>query len=371
LNVTADPREKIGRLSVSIRQLIEIARALSFNAKVIVLDEPTSSLTESEVELLFQVIRKIKAEGRGVIYISHKLEEIFNICDTITVMRDGEWIVTKSTAEVTSDELVKHMVNRDMTHRFPQKDNQVGGEVILDVQNLSSFYPPRMEGVSFQLHRGEILGISGLIGARRTELVETIYGYRKRGGGTITYRGKEINMEHTYQAIQQGFALVTEERRSTGIFPLLNVKENITISNINQYKNRFGFLEEKKLQKEAGKMIDSLSIKAHNQKVLIRDLSGGNQQKVIIGRWLLTNPEVLLMDEPTRGVDVGAKYEIYQLIINLVKEGKSILFVSSETPELLGITDRIMVMSNGKLAGIVNTGETNQEELLVLAGKHL
>jgi methyl-galactoside transport system ATP-binding protein len=371
VNVKADPGEKIGHLSVSVRQLIEIAKALSYNARVLVLDEPTSSLTESEVDLLFQAIRKIKAEGCGIIYISHKLEEIFNICDTITVMRDGEWIITKPSAEVTSEDLIKYMVNRDLTHRFPQKDNYAKNNVVLDVQSLSSYYSPRLEDVSFQLREGEILGVSGLIGARRTELVETLYGYRRRGGGRVFYKGKEMNVSHTYQAIEKGFALVTEERRSTGIFPLLSVQENIVISSIKRYSNRFGFLINSRLRSAAAQMIDSIKIKTHSQKTLIRDLSGGNQQKVILGRWLLTTPDILLMDDPTRGIDVGAKYEIYQLIINLAKEGKSIILVSSEMSELLGVTDRIMVMSNGRLAGIVNTAETNQEELLVLAGKYL
>lgn len=370
LGIDIDPREKVGNLSVSQGQMIEIAKAVSYNAKIVVMDEPTSSLTEKEVEHLFRIIEKLKKQGVGIIYISHKMEEILKISDEVTVMRDGKWIVTEDAANLTTDKIIKYMVGRDLTHRFPPKTN-VPGEVMLSVKGLSSEYDPRVEEATFELHKGEILGVAGLMGSRRTELMETIFGVRKRRSGTITLNGKEVSNRNSREAIANGFSLLTEDRRNTGIFAGMSILFNSTLANIGHYSNKLGFLNDKKMKEDTKWVIDSMKVKTPSDMTKIGTLSGGNQQKVILGRWLLTEPEVLMLDEPTRGIDVGAKYEIYQLIIDLANKGKGVIVVSSEMPELLGITDRILVMSNGRMAGIVNTAETNQEEILALAAKYI
>jgi methyl-galactoside transport system ATP-binding protein len=298
------------------------------------------------------------------------MEEIFNISDYVTVLRDGEYIGTKKTSELTMDTIINMMVGRDLEHRFPHKAHKVG-DTVLVVDNLSTLYPPKVKDVSFELKKGEILGISGLVGSRRTELIEAIFGARTRETGTLTLNGNQIKNKDTVEAIKNGFALITEERRETGIYPVSDIKFNSTIANVHNYTNKFGLLDNQLMVRDTAKQIDKMRIKTPSQKELIRALSGGNQQKVIIGRWLLLNPDILLMDEPTRGIDVGAKFEIYQLMLDLVSQGKSIIMVSSEMPELLGITDRIGVMSNGRLAGIVKTKETSQEELFKLTTKYL
>lgn len=370
IGVKVDPHAKLADLSVSERQMVEIVKAVSYDAKVIVLDEPTSSLTENEVDKLFEIMRTLKKQGIGLIYISHKMEEIFEISDEVTVLRDGNYIGTKKTSELDMDKIINMMVGRDLEHRFPHKAHKVG-DTVLEVKNLTTLYEPKVRDVSFELKKGEILGISGLVGSRRTELVEAIFGARTRESGTMFLNGKEIANKDTVEAIKNGFALITEERRETGIYPVSDIIFNSTIANIHNYKNKFGLLENPKMIDDTQAQIDKMHIKCASMKQLIRALSGGNQQKVIIGRWLLLNPDILIMDEPTRGIDVGAKFEIYQLMLDLVSQGKSIIMVSSEMPELLGITDRIGVMSNGKLAGIVNTKETSQAELFKLTTKYL
>ncbi|WP_070000668.1 galactose/methyl galactoside ABC transporter ATP-binding protein MglA [Cellulosilyticum sp. I15G10I2] len=370
LSIDIDPKEKIENLSLSQQQMVEIAKAVSYNSKVIVMDEPTSSLTEKEVEHLFRIINKLKSQGCGIIYISHKMEEILKICDDVTIMRDGKWIDTLPAAELTTDKIINLMVGRDLSQRFPPKDN-VPGEVILEVKNLTATYQPSIVDVSFELKKGEVLGVAGLMGSKRTEIVETIFGVRKKESGDVILHGKTINNKHAKEAIKNGFALLTEDRRQTGIFGVLGIRFNSIIANLNAYANKFGILNDKRLEKDTEWVISSMKVKTPSQKTLIRSLSGGNQQKVILGRWLLTEPEILMLDEPTRGIDVGAKYEIYQLILDLANKQKGIIMISSEMPELLGITDRILVMSNGRVAGIVNTKETNQEEILRLAAKYL
>jgi len=371
LEININPRKKLAELPVAERQMVEIAKAVSYNSKIIVMDEPTSSLTEREVEHLFRIIRKLRDDGCGIIYISHKMEEIKAISDDITILRDGQWVGTEEVDKVTTDKIISMMVGRDLTDRFPPKTNEIK-EIILEVKKLSAQYQPSIEEVSFDLHKGEILGISGLVGAKRTDIVETIFGIRTKSKGTIKLNGKIVNNKNPKLAIKNGFALVTEERRSTGIFKMLDVSFNSTIANLKNYKSRIPFiLNSRKMKKDTSWVIDSMRVKTPSQKTAIGDLSGGNQQKVILGRWLLTKPEVLLLDEPTRGIDVLAKYEIYQLMIDLAKEGKGIIMVSSEMPELLGVTDRILVMSNGKVAGIVKTSETNQEEIMALSAKYL
>lgn len=370
LDIHIDPRKKVADLQVAERQMIEIAKAVSYNSKVIVMDEPTSSLTEKEVAHLFRIINKLRDNGVGIVYISHKMEEIKTISDDITILRDGKWIATDSVKDLDTDKIISMMVGRDLTDRFPPKDNEVK-EKILEVKNLTGFYQPTIQDISFDLHKGEILGIAGLVGAKRTEIVETIFGMRKLESGQILLHGKEVKNPDPKTAIKNGFALVTEERRSTGIFSMLNIAANATLSNLDKYKNKLRLLNHGSIKEDTQWVIDSMRVKTPSQATPIGSLSGGNQQKVIIGRWLLTEPEVLMLDEPTRGIDVLAKYEIYQLMIELAKKDKGIIMISSEMPELLGVTDRILVMSNGRVAGIVKTSETNQEEIMALSAKYL
>ncbi|NLE24395.1 MAG: galactose/methyl galactoside ABC transporter ATP-binding protein MglA [Clostridiaceae bacterium] len=371
LNINIDPKSIIGTLSVSQRQMVEIAKAVSCHAKIIVFDEPTSSLTEVEVKHLFRIINKLRDEGCGIIYISHKLEEILEIADEVTVMRDGKWVHTGKCDNITIDNLITLIVGRELNNRFPPKKIKPSEEVILHVNNLSGQYMPTVIDASFDLRKGEILGVAGLMGSRRTETIETLFGIRTRKGGTIKLDDKNIKNSNARESKANGFALLTEERRHTGIFPTLDITFNSMIANIDNYTNKFGILNEKKIAEDTKWVIDALSVKTPDAKAKIQNLSGGNQQKVIMGRWLLTEPTVMLLDEPTRGVDVGAKYDIYQLIIECAEKGNAIVFISSEMPELLGISDRIMVMSNGRVAGIVDAKTTTQEELLRLASKYL
>ncbi|MBM7835218.1 galactose/methyl galactoside ABC transporter ATP-binding protein MglA [Clostridium sardiniense] len=369
LDIDVNPKVKMAKLSVSQRQMVEIAKAVSYNAKILVLDEPTSSLTQEEVNHLFKIINKLRDKGCGIIYISHKMEEILQISDDVTIMRDGKWIDTIPSKGLTTDKIIKLMVGRDLTNRFPPKINKPG-EMILEVKNLTGSSDQSVKDVSFELRKGEILGVAGLVGSKRTELLETIFGIESHSEGEIKLHGKSVNNKNSRTAIKNGFALLTEERRATGIFGGLDIKFNTMIANIDNY-SKGGVLDNKKMAEDTKWVIDSMKVKTPSQKTQIKNLSGGNQQKVIIGRWLLTNPEVLLLDEPTRGIDVGAKYEIYQLIIDLANKEKGIIVVSSEMPELLGICDRILVMSNGRLAGIEDTNKLNQEKIMELAAKYI
>ena len=369
LDIKIDPRAEVDKLSVSQRQMVEIAKAVSYHARVLVLDEPTSSLTDEEVRHLFRILRQLATDGVGGIYISHRMDEIKEIADEVTIMRDGRWIATESTAAVSTDDIIRMMVNRDMSSRFPPRKNLVGG-LLMKVSNLTGAHEPTCHEVGFELHKGEILGVAGLVGSRRTELLETIFGIAARSSGSIEVEGREIINHDSSQAIKNGFALITEERRVTGIFPDMDILFNATIANIRKYIRRFA-LSERRMKEDTDWVIDAINVKTPSQKTSIRDLSGGNQQKVIIGRWLLTQPKILLLDEPTRGIDVGAKYEIYQLMQKLAIEGKGIIVVSSEMPELMGVCNRILVMSNGRMAGIVDMdrddGQSKQEEIMRLA----
>lgn len=370
LDIDIDPRVKVGTLSVSQMQMIEIAKAFSYDAKIVIMDEPTSSLTEKEVSHLFKIINKLKEKGCGIVYISHKMEEIFQLCDEITILRDGQWVATQPLKGMTMDQIIGMMVGRELTQRFPEKTNQPK-EVILEVEHLTAKNQPSIQDITFNLHKGEILGVAGLVGAKRTDIVETLFGIRDRSEGSIKLHGKEVANHNAHEAIRNGFALVTEERRSTGIYSRLDIAFNSLIANMDNYKGSMGILSDNKMKSDTQWVIDSMRVKTPTQQTQIGSLSGGNQQKVIIGRWLLTQPEILMLDEPTRGIDVGAKFEIYQLILELAKKDKGIIIISSEMPELLGITDRIMVMSNGRVAGIVNTKETDQSEILRLASLYL
>ena len=369
LEVSVNPKAIMSTLPVSQRQMVEIAKAVSYDSKIIVFDEPTSSLTETEVEHLFRIIDMLKSKGCGIIYISHKMDEILRISDEVTIMRDGTWVATRPAGELTMDEIIRLMVGRELTNRFPPKTN-TPGEVILDVSHISGKYT-RLKDASFQLRKGEVLGIAGLDGSGRTEVLENLFGAMTREGGTITLHGKQIRNRTPREAIKNGFALLTEERRATGIFGIRDIRENTVISSLKDYLLGGICLSDKKMSEQTDWAIKAMHIKTPSQKTQIRSLSGGNQQKVIIGRWLLTKPEVLLLDEPTRGIDVGAKYEIYQLIIDLANEGKGVIMVSSEMPELLGVCDRIIVMSGGQVAGEVDAQNTSQEEILTLAAKYV
>ncbi|MFM1701463.1 galactose/methyl galactoside ABC transporter ATP-binding protein MglA [Aeromonas salmonicida] len=370
LDIDIDPKVKVGTLSVSQMQMIEIAKAFSYDAKIVIMDEPTSSLTEKEVNHLFKIINKLKEKGCGIVYISHKMEEIFQLCDEITILRDGQWVATQPLKGMNMDQIIGMMVGRELTQRFPEKTNQPK-EVILEVEHLTAKNQPSIQDVTFNLHKGEILGIAGLVGAKRTDIVETLFGIRDHCAGAIKLHGKVVANHTAHEAILNGFALVTEERRSTGIYSRLDIAFNSLIANMDSYKGSMGLLSNNKMKSDTQWVIDAMRVKTPTQQTQIGSLSGGNQQKVIIGRWLLTQPEILMLDEPTRGIDVGAKFEIYQLILELAKKDKGIIIISSEMPELLGITDRIMVMSNGRVAGIVNTKETDQSEILRLASLYL
>lgn len=375
LEIKVDPKAIIGTMAVSQRQMLEIAKAVSYNAKILVLDEPTSSLTSEEVEHLFRIMRRLCEQGVGIIYISHKMDEIKRISDEVTIMRDGQWISTDKTENLSTDDIIKRMVNREMTNRFPAKDN-VPSDVLMEVSHLTGKYMPTCQDVSFELRAGEVLGVAGLVGSRRTELLSTIFGIMARESGEIKLNGKPISNKTPRQSIKNGFAMLTEERRATGIFPYANILFNTVISNLGSYKKGL-LLSDKKMTADTDWSISSMHIKTPSQKTLIKNLSGGNQQKVILGRWLLTNPDVLLLDEPTRGIDVGAKYEIYELILQLAKQGKAVMMVSSEMPELIGICDRILVMSNGHMAGILERGKdfggikNEQETIMRLAAQYV
>ena len=369
LGIDVDPHQIMGSMPVSQRQMVEIAKAVSYHSKVIVFDEPTSSLTEEEVEHLFRIINMLRQRGVGIIYISHKMAEIKRISDTITVMRDGKWVATRPASELEMADIIRLMVGRELTNQFPPKTNKPGA-VSLKVEHLTGMYN-QLRDVSFEARRGEVLGLAGLDSSGRTETLESIFGIRTRKEGTITLDGKPCLNRNAGESIKNGFALLTEERRATGIFGVLNIRDNTVISSLDRHLKGGMFLSEKSQREDTQHYIDAMHTKTPSQETKIRSLSGGNQQKVIIGRWLLTAPEVLLLDEPTRGIDVGAKYEIYQLILDLANNGKTVVMVSSEMPELLGVCDRIVVMSGGRVAGEVDARNTSQEAIMTLAAKYV
>jgi methyl-galactoside transport system ATP-binding protein len=368
LNMDIPPKVWVRELSVSKIQSLEIAKAVSHKSKIIIMDEPTSSLTEHEVAHLFSIIRRLKNEGVAIIYISHKIEEILNIADEVSIMRDGRHVGTYNSSELTTDQIIKYMVGRDLTNRFPAKGN-VPGDVVLSVKNLSSANTVSFRNVSFEVRRGEILGIGGLVGAQRTELVESIFGLRPVAEGEIFIDGKKVTIKSPPEAKAKKLALVTEERRVTGVIPMRSVKDNMLLANLKKYVGPLGLINEIQGEKDVQDNIKTLKVKTPGSKTFIRDLSGGNQQKVLFARWLLTQPDILILDEPTRGIDVGTKYEIYSIIIDLAKQGKSIIMISSEMPELLGISDRIMVMCAGKVTGFLDGQSATQEEIMRLAAK--
>lgn len=363
-----DPRAKLGTLSVSQMQSVEIAKAVSANCKVLILDEPTSSLTAKEVEALFRIIADLKAKNVAIVYISHKMDEILRISDEVTIMRDGQYIGTWDSRSLTTDTIITKMVGRELSNLYPPREN-IPGEVVFEVKDFTSINPKSFRDVSFQLRKGEILGVGGLVGAQRTELMEGLFGIRCHQKGTITYKGSEIKISRPKDAIKKGLALLTEDRRATGIMGVLSIADNVSIASLNQYVDYGIVLNNKKIETLVSDNVAKLSIKTPSSKTLIQSLSGGNQQKVLISRWLANNPDVFILDEPTRGIDVGAKYEIYCIIADLAKQGKSIIMISSEMGELIGMSDRIMVMCDGKTTGFIEGSAATQENIMELATK--
>ncbi len=352
-------------LSVAQCQLIEIVKAISISAKVVVMDEPTSAITEREVETLFAQIRRLKSEGVAIIYISHKMDEIFQICDTITVLRDGHFIGTDAAANMTNEQLIRMMVGRDITEVFPKAEAEIG-DVLLEVKNLS--YGRQVKNVSFSLRRGEVLGIAGLVGAGRSELAETIFAMRQKSAGEILIGGKPVEIRHPKDAIQNRIALITEDRKITGLNLSGTVAENTTLVDLSrQFPS--GLIDRQKENRITDEYIQKLSIRTPSAQQLAGRLSGGNQQKVVLSKWLLSEPEIIILDEPTRGIDVGAKRDIYLLIGGLVRQGKAVIVISSEIPEVMGLSDRILVMAEGRVTGELLRPDFSQEQIMTYAAQ--
>lgn len=360
---------KLSQLSVSQMQSVEIAKAVSVNAKIVIMDEPTSSLTETEVNALFDIINMLRDRGCAIIYISHKMEEILKISDEVSIMRDGKYIGTWPSKELTTDVIIQRMVGREIKDRFPQRKNKAIGEEVLAVENFTSVNPVSFKNVSFKARKGEIIGVGGLVGAQRTELMEAVYGLRQITTGTISYKGEKVKFHSPKGAIKNGVALLTEDRRATGIFGVLSVNDNVSIASLEKYRDLGIMLNYRKINKVVKDSIQQLNIKTPSGKTAIQSLSGGNQQKVIISRWLANDPDVLILDEPTRGIDVGAKYEIYTIMNDLADSGKTIIMITSEMPELLGMSDRILVMCEGRLSGELDGATATPEDVMELATK--
>lgn len=362
-----DPKAQLGTLSMGQMQSVEIAKAVSQQAKVVIFDEPTSSLSDNEVEALFRIMNELRDRGVTMVYISHKMDEIKRIADDITIMRDGTYIGTWTADELSTDQIIAKMVGRELTNVYPKREN-TPGEVIMEVKNFSSIHEKSFQNISFKIHKGEILGFGGLVGAQRTELMEGIFGIRKASAGEILIHGKQVQIRHPKDAMKAGIGLITEDRRGSGIFGCLSIKDNVAVAVYNKHLEAGFVLNHKEINKIVDESIEKLRIKTPSMKEHISNLSGGNQQKVIVSRWLANDPDVLIMDEPTRGIDVGAKHEIYEIICDLAKQGKAIIMISSEMSELLGMSDRICVMCNGKLTGeITETSAMTQENVMKFA----
>ena len=361
-----DPKQPLGELSVSQMQSVEIAKAVSANCKVLILDEPTSSLTQNEVEALFRIIEDLKADGVSSVYISHKMDEILRISDEVTIMRDGQYVGTWDAKELTTDLIITRMVGRELANLFPHREN-VPGEVVFEVEDFTSINPRSFRDVNFNVRKGEILGVAGLVGAQRTELMEGIFGIRSHSKGTIKYQGKEMVINRPKDAIDNGIAMLTEDRRATGIMGVLSIADNISVASLLKYLHFGVAINNKKIEELVQDNIKKMNTKTPSSKTPIQSLSGGNQQKVLIGRWLANDPDVLILDEPTRGIDVGAKYEIYTIIAELAKQGKSIIMISSEMAEIIGMSDRVMVMCDGRVTGFIDGKDATQENIMELA----
>ena len=366
VHLNYDPRAKLKTLSVSQMQLVEIAKAVSADCRVLILDEPTSSLTAAEVEALFTIVNELRDKGVSIVYISHKMDEILRISDEVTIMRDGQYIGTWDARDLTTDMIITKMVGRELTNLYPQLHNQPG-EVVFEVKDFTSINPKSFRDVNFTLRKGEILGVGGLVGAQRTELMEGLFGIRAHSKGSIYYQGKELKINKPRDAIQNRLCLLTEDRRATGILGVLSVADNVAVSSLDKYLSAGFVLNNRKVDKLVQENVAKLSIKTPSSKTQIQSLSGGNQQKVLISRWLANDPDVFILDEPTRGIDVGAKYEIYCIIADLAAQGKSVIMISSEMSELIGMSDRIMVMCDGRVTGFVDRKDATQESILALA----
>ena len=362
-----NPKALLSELSIGQMQSIEIAKAVSHEAKVIIFDEPTSSLSEKEVEVLFRIMNDLRDKGVAMIYISHKMDEIKKISDDITIMRDGTYVGTWPAAEMSTDDIIAKMVGRELTNIYPER-HDTPGEVVLECKNISSIHDHSFQDCSFKIRRGEIVGFGGLVGAQRTELMEAIFGMRHIKSGEIFVNGNKVVTGTPRKAMNAGIGLITEDRRGNGILGCLSIKDNTGVSVYNKYLNAGFVLDHGKINSIVDDSIKKLSIKTPGMSEAISNLSGGNQQKVIIARWLANNPDILIMDEPTRGIDVGAKHEIYEIMVELAQQGKAIIMISSEMAELLGMSDRIYVMCNGHIRGeITSPEEMTQEKVMSYA----
>ena len=353
-----NPKAMLGDLSIGQMQSVEIAKAVSHQAKVVIFDEPTSSLSDNEVEALFRIMNDLRDKGVAMVYISHKMDEIKRIADDITIMRDGTYVGTWPASELTTDQIIAKMVGRELTNVYPERKNEPG-DVILEVNDLCSIHENSFQHVSFNLRKGEILGFGGLVGAQRTELLEGIFGIRGIESGEIKINGTPVKIKKPSDAMKAGIGLITEDRRGNGIFGCLSIKDNVGVSVYNKYLKAGFMLDHKRINGVVDDSIKKLRIKTPSMKEHIANLSGGNQQKVIVARWLANDPDILIMDEPTRGIDVGAKHEIYEIMNDLAAQGKAIIMISSEMAELLGMSDRVYVMCDGKLRGEI----TEKEEM--------
>ncbi len=364
LAIDIDPASEVRDHSVASRQMIEIAKAVSYDSDILIMDEPTSALTDREVDHLFRIIADLKQQGKGIVYITHKMNELFTIADDVSIFRDGRYIATHPAKDLTRDQVIQMMVGREITQLFPKEEADIG-EVVLSVKNLS------LEGVfkdvSFDLRKGEILGLAGLVGSGRTNVAETIFGVTPATSGEILLEGKPITIGSPRDGMRAGMALLTEDRKDTGCFLTLSVLENMQMAVLTNRYVQGGFVQQSAVNAECTKMKDAMRVKTPNLDERIENLSGGNQQKVLIGRWLLTDPKILILDEPTRGIDVGAKAEIHRLISRLACQGVAVIMISSEMPEVLGMSDRIAVMHEGRMTGILDRTEADQVSIMQLA----
>ncbi|AHK45912.1 MULTISPECIES: sugar ABC transporter ATP-binding protein [unclassified Ensifer] len=364
LKIKLDPEIEVRHLSVANRQMVEIAKAVSYESDVLIMDEPTSALTEREVAHLFEIIRDLRSQGIGIVYITHKMNELFEIADEFSVFRDGKYIGTHASSEVTRDDIIRMMVGREITQMFPKEEVPIG-DVMLSVNNLT--LDGVFHDVSFDVRAGEILGIAGLVGSGRSNVAETLFGVTPASSGTIAIDGKTVSIDSPNTAIRNRMAFLTEDRKDTGCLLILDVLENMQIAVLQDRFVRAGFVSEKDITAACEEMSRKLRVKTPNLQERIENLSGGNQQKVLIGRWLLTNPRILILDEPTRGIDVGAKAEIHRLVTELARNGVAVIMISSEMPEVLGMSDRIMVMHEGRVTGILDRAEATQIKVMELA----
>ncbi|WP_449044322.1 sugar ABC transporter ATP-binding protein [Paracoccus versutus] len=366
LRLKIDPTAQISTLTVAQRQMVEIAKAVSHRSQVLIMDEPTSAITETEVDHLFEIIRDLKARGVAIVYITHKMNELFEIADEFSVFRDGKYVGTHASTDVTRDDIIRMMVGREITDMFPKEEAEIG-EVILSVENLS--LPGTFHGITFDLRRGEILGLAGLVGSGRSNVAEALFGVTPAVEGRIRIAGRDVPIASPADAMREGMALLTEDRKATGCFLPLTILENMQIAALHEGHVKLGCVDERGMTNLCLGMKDKLRIKTPNLDERIENLSGGNQQKVLIARWLLTKPQILILDEPTRGIDVGAKAEIHRLISGLAQQGVAVIMISSELPEVLGMSDRIMVMHEGHMTGILDRAEATQVKIMELAAR--